>query len=125
MLTMYLDDVKLHISLLKVDQNEKMNHIIRMQGEIESSLLNIKSNMNFLSESMTILISSSTVQFHKVKFVYIMINKIRMTSYAKLILSITIENHRRIFIYQMLLATASQEIEEKKEPKLYYQNVNR
>lgn len=51
--------MKSQMSTLKSEQQKKINIIVRMQGEIRTDLLDIKSNMQFLSESVTALISSS------------------------------------------------------------------
>jgi small-conductance mechanosensitive channel len=54
-----LHEMKSQMSSLKSEQHKKMNIIVRMQGEIRTDMLDIKSNMQFLSESVTALISSS------------------------------------------------------------------
>lgn len=45
-----------------------MNHIIPMQSDIKFDLLDIRSNMNFLLESMTVLVSNSMEKILK-KFI--------------------------------------------------------
>ncbi|CAA2971704.1 Hypothetical predicted protein [Olea europaea subsp. europaea] len=55
-----LDDVKSQMSCIKSGQHKKMNFIVRLQGEIRTDLLDIKSNMKLMSESITAMISSST-----------------------------------------------------------------
>ncbi|CAA2937400.1 Hypothetical predicted protein [Olea europaea subsp. europaea] len=47
------------MSCIKSDQQKKMNLIMRLQGEIHTDLLNIKSNMKLMSDSITVMISSS------------------------------------------------------------------
>ncbi|CAA3029329.1 Hypothetical predicted protein [Olea europaea subsp. europaea] len=54
-----IDAMKSEISLLKHDQQNKLNNIVHMQGEIRTDLINIKSNLQFMTESVTALISSS------------------------------------------------------------------
>ncbi|CAA3010183.1 Hypothetical predicted protein [Olea europaea subsp. europaea] len=53
-----LDDVKSQMLCIKSDQYKKMNLIVRLQGEIRTDLLDIKSNMKLMSESITAMISS-------------------------------------------------------------------
>ncbi|CAA2982106.1 sentrin-specific protease 1-like [Olea europaea subsp. europaea] len=54
-----IDAMKSEILSLKHDQQNKLNNIIHMQGEIHTDLIDIRSNLQFMTESMTALISSS------------------------------------------------------------------
>ncbi|CAA3020545.1 Hypothetical predicted protein [Olea europaea subsp. europaea] len=47
------------MSCIKSDQHKKMNLIMRLQGEIRTDLLDIKSNMKLMSDSIAAMISSS------------------------------------------------------------------
>ncbi|CAA3003736.1 Hypothetical predicted protein [Olea europaea subsp. europaea] len=52
-------DQQTEISSLKHDQQNKLNTIVHMQGEIRTDLIDIRLNMQFMTESITALISSS------------------------------------------------------------------
>ncbi|CAA2997389.1 Hypothetical predicted protein [Olea europaea subsp. europaea] len=52
-------DQQIEISSLKHDQQNKLNNIVHMQGEIRTDLIDIRSNLQFMIESVTALISSS------------------------------------------------------------------
>ncbi|CAA3010051.1 Hypothetical predicted protein [Olea europaea subsp. europaea] len=52
-------DQQTEISSLKHDQQNKLNNIVHMQGEIRTDLIDIRSNKQFMIESVTALISSS------------------------------------------------------------------
>ncbi|CAA3006748.1 Hypothetical predicted protein [Olea europaea subsp. europaea] len=54
-----LDDMKSQMSCIKSNQHKKMNLIVHLQGEIHIDLLDIKSTMQVMSDSITIRISSS------------------------------------------------------------------
>ncbi|CAA3012895.1 Hypothetical predicted protein [Olea europaea subsp. europaea] len=52
-------DQQIKILSLKHDQQNKLNNIVHMQGEIRTDLIDIRSNLQFITESVTALISSS------------------------------------------------------------------
>jgi cyclophilin family peptidyl-prolyl cis-trans isomerase len=58
-LTAQLTEVKSQLMSLRVERNSKINQIIRMQGEIKCDMVDIRSNMTFLSDSVNALISST------------------------------------------------------------------
>ncbi|XP_022884063.1 uncharacterized protein LOC111400854 [Olea europaea var. sylvestris] len=58
-MSVVIDAMKSEILSLKHDQQNKLNNIIHMQGEIHTDLIDIRSNLQFMTESMTALISSS------------------------------------------------------------------
>ncbi|CAA2954673.1 Hypothetical predicted protein [Olea europaea subsp. europaea] len=58
-LNMELEDIKSHISSLNEGKTNKMDDIIQMQACIKSDLMDIRTNMQFLSESMSTMISSA------------------------------------------------------------------
>ncbi|CAA3017102.1 Hypothetical predicted protein [Olea europaea subsp. europaea] len=59
MLISEIDDVKSQMSCIKSDQHKKMNLIVSLQGEIHTYLLDIKSTMQLMSDSITAMIFSS------------------------------------------------------------------
>ncbi|CAA2978209.1 Hypothetical predicted protein [Olea europaea subsp. europaea] len=54
-----IDAIKSEISSLKHDQQNKLNNIVHMEGEIHIDLIDIRSNLQFMTEFVTALISSS------------------------------------------------------------------
>ncbi|CAA2939443.1 Hypothetical predicted protein [Olea europaea subsp. europaea] len=58
-LKMEFEDIKSHMSSLNQGKTNKMDDIIQMQACIKSDLMNIQMNMQFLSESVSIMISSA------------------------------------------------------------------
>lgn len=56
---MQISEIKSQISSMKAEQITKMNDIVQMQGVIRSDLMDIRTNMQFLSESVSAMISSS------------------------------------------------------------------
>ncbi|CAA2971377.1 Hypothetical predicted protein [Olea europaea subsp. europaea] len=54
-----LEDIKSHMSSLNEGKINKMDDIIQMQAYIKSDLMDIRTNMQFLSESVSIMISSA------------------------------------------------------------------
>ncbi|CAA2934567.1 Hypothetical predicted protein [Olea europaea subsp. europaea] len=58
-LKMELEDIKSHMSSLNEGKTNKMDDIIQMQACIKSDLMDIWTNMQFLSESMSTMISSA------------------------------------------------------------------
>ncbi|CAA2944050.1 Hypothetical predicted protein [Olea europaea subsp. europaea] len=53
------------VSSLKSDQQKKSKLLVRMQGEIHTDMLDIKSHMQCMSDSVTTLISSSMEEIMK------------------------------------------------------------
>ncbi|CAA2985025.1 Hypothetical predicted protein [Olea europaea subsp. europaea] len=58
-MSMAIDAMKSEISSLTHNQQNKLNNIVHMQGEIHIDLINIRLNMQFMTESVTALISNS------------------------------------------------------------------
>ncbi|CAA2954992.1 Hypothetical predicted protein [Olea europaea subsp. europaea] len=58
-LTVEMDAVKSQMSSLNFDQAKKMSEIILVQGQLKHDMIEIRTNMQFLSESVTTMISSS------------------------------------------------------------------
>ncbi|CAA2976426.1 Hypothetical predicted protein [Olea europaea subsp. europaea] len=58
-LTVEMDAIKSQMSSLNVDQTKKMTEIILMQGQLKRDMTEIRMNMQFLSEPVTAMISSS------------------------------------------------------------------
>ncbi|CAA2994920.1 Hypothetical predicted protein [Olea europaea subsp. europaea] len=54
-----IDAIKSQMSSLNSDQAKKMSEIILMQGQLKHDMIEIRTNMQFLSESVTVMISSS------------------------------------------------------------------
>ncbi|CAA2971670.1 sentrin-specific protease 1-like [Olea europaea subsp. europaea] len=54
-----LEDIKSHMSSLNEGMINKMNDIIQMQACIKSDLIDIQTNMQFLSESLSTMISNA------------------------------------------------------------------
>ncbi|CAA3031282.1 Hypothetical predicted protein [Olea europaea subsp. europaea] len=59
MLKMELEDIKSHMSSLNEWKTNKMDDIIQMQACIKSDLMDIQTNMQFLSEFVSTMISSA------------------------------------------------------------------
>ncbi|CAA3033474.1 sentrin-specific protease 1-like [Olea europaea subsp. europaea] len=57
-LKMVLEDIKSHMSSLNEGKTNKIDDIIQMQACIKSDLMNIRTNVQFLSESVSIMMSS-------------------------------------------------------------------
>lgn len=53
------------LSSLKANMNHKLNTVIHMQGKIRSDLMEMGVELNFLSDSMTVMITSSMGQILK------------------------------------------------------------
>ncbi|CAA2995615.1 sentrin-specific protease 1-like [Olea europaea subsp. europaea] len=53
------------VSSLKSDQQRKLKLLLRMQGEIRTDMLDIKAHMQYMSDSVTTLISSSMEEIMK------------------------------------------------------------
>ncbi|CAA2934349.1 Hypothetical predicted protein [Olea europaea subsp. europaea] len=58
-LKMEFEDIKSHMSSLNEGKTNKMDDIIQMQACIKSDLIDIRANMQFLSESVSTMISSA------------------------------------------------------------------
>ncbi|CAA2969565.1 Hypothetical predicted protein, partial [Olea europaea subsp. europaea] len=58
-LTVEMDAIKSQMSSLNSDQAKKMSKIILMQGQLKHDMIEIRTNMQFLFESVTVMISSS------------------------------------------------------------------
>ncbi|CAA3020721.1 sentrin-specific protease 1-like [Olea europaea subsp. europaea] len=58
-LTVEMDAIKSQMSSLNSDQAKKMSEIILIQGQLKHDMIEIRTNMQFLSESVTAMISSS------------------------------------------------------------------
>ncbi|CAA2998837.1 sentrin-specific protease 1-like [Olea europaea subsp. europaea] len=58
-LTVEMDAIKSQMSSLNSDQVKKISGIILMQGQLKHDMIEIRTNMQFLSESVTARISSS------------------------------------------------------------------
>ncbi|CAA3000520.1 Hypothetical predicted protein [Olea europaea subsp. europaea] len=58
-LTLEMDVIKSQMSSLNSDQKKKISKIILMQGQLKYDMTEIRTNMQFLSESVTAMISSS------------------------------------------------------------------
>ncbi|CAA2987590.1 sentrin-specific protease 1-like [Olea europaea subsp. europaea] len=54
-----LDEIKSQMSSLNEGKNNKMDDIVQMQACIKSDLMNIRTNMQFLSESVSAMVSSA------------------------------------------------------------------
>ncbi|CAA3024285.1 sentrin-specific protease 1-like [Olea europaea subsp. europaea] len=54
-----MDAIKSQMSSLNSDQAKKMSEIILIQGQLKYDMIEIRTNMQFLSESVTAMISSS------------------------------------------------------------------
>ncbi|CAA2935799.1 sentrin-specific protease 1-like [Olea europaea subsp. europaea] len=54
-----LDKIKSQMSSLNEGKNNKMDDIVQMQACIKSDLMDIRTNMQFLSESMSAMVSSA------------------------------------------------------------------
>ncbi|CAA3010400.1 Hypothetical predicted protein [Olea europaea subsp. europaea] len=59
LLSKQLQAMQSQVSSLKSDQQKKLKLLVRMQGEIRTDMLDIKSHMQRMSDSVTTLISSS------------------------------------------------------------------
>lgn len=58
-LTVHLHEVRSQVRELQANGIHKLNQIIRMQGEIKCDMMDIRSNMMFLSDNVSGLISST------------------------------------------------------------------
>ncbi|CAA2982448.1 sentrin-specific protease 1-like [Olea europaea subsp. europaea] len=58
-LTVEMDAIKSQMLSLNSDQAKKMSEIILMQGQLKHDMIEIRTNMQFLSESVVAMISSS------------------------------------------------------------------
>ncbi|CAA3006921.1 sentrin-specific protease 1-like [Olea europaea subsp. europaea] len=58
-LTVEMDAIKSQMSSLNSDQAKKISEIILMQGRLKHDMIEIRTNMQFLSEFVTAMISSS------------------------------------------------------------------
>ncbi|CAA3021185.1 Hypothetical predicted protein [Olea europaea subsp. europaea] len=64
-LNVKLDDIKSQMSSMNAEKTTKMNYIVQMQSNIKSDLMEIRTNMQFLSEMVSAMISSSTDEIMK------------------------------------------------------------
>ncbi|CAA2935059.1 Hypothetical predicted protein [Olea europaea subsp. europaea] len=64
-LNVELDDIKSQMSLVNAEQTTKMNYIVQMQSNIKSDLMEIRTNMQFLLETVSTMISNSMDEIMK------------------------------------------------------------
>jgi hypothetical protein len=58
-LTLEIDAIKSQMSILNAEQTKKLDDAVQVQGQIRNDLMEIRTNMQFLSESVTAMILSS------------------------------------------------------------------
>ncbi|CAA3001252.1 sentrin-specific protease 1-like [Olea europaea subsp. europaea] len=61
-LSVKIDDVRKQLLSIKADSSHKLNIVVRVQENIRTDMLEIKSDLKFLSDSMTTMVTSSMDQ---------------------------------------------------------------